>query len=348
MDKYSKTGYRTIVGLVGLTFLAACSKHELERSGSVGESLPVVQAREALAVGQDLPVKVVVTGLVRSSDRASVAAKVMGTIRSLPIDLGQRVKAGQLLVEIEAAEISAKVLQAQAQLKQAARDLEREESLLAKGASTSEIVKNLTDRVSLMEAMVEEAEVMLGYTKIRAPFDGAVSRLFGDVGSLSAPGVPLLELQGEGGFEIEAGVPESVVGVLEIGSEYLVTLPASERRYAAKLKEVAAGFDASSRTVLARFSLPGDAPVRAGQFARLVLYGQSRPAILVPETAVSKLGQMERVFVHHNGAAVLRLVKTGARDGGMVEVLSGLDAGERVVVSAEGELVDGQRLSVVR
>ena len=162
----------------------ACSQHESGAAEASQAQLPVVKASVVEAKGADLPVRIQVTGVVRASERAQLAPKVMGSIRSMPVDLGQVVKAGDLLVKIEAAEISAKVLQARTQLAQATRDLEREQSLLEKGASTSEMVKNLGDRVTIMKSMVDEAMAMLSYTEIRAPFDGTVSQLFADEGSL--------------------------------------------------------------------------------------------------------------------------------------------------------------------
>lgn len=336
------------VGALVLLGMGACSKRAVEAPVETPPALPAALVELAVAEGVELPGRVAITGVVRASERAVIAPKVMGTIRSIPVDLGQNVRAGDLLVRIEAAEISAKVLQAQAQLTQSKRDLERERSLLEKGASTSETVKNLTDRVTIADAMLQEAKAMLGYTELRAPFDGSVSRIYSDEGSLSAPGMPLLEVQGETGYEVEASIPESLAGRLELGAYYSVSLPASEGQLQAVLKEVSSGFDISSRTVTARFSLPGGVSARSGQFAKLVVLGPSKRVVTVPQSAVSRVGQMERVFVAHEGAAQLRLVKTGARLDGDIEVLGGLDAGERVVVGGESALREGQALIVKR
>lgn len=333
------------IGLAAFA-LSACSKHEPAAVEGKRVELPSVQVQVAEASGQELPVQIGVTGVVRAKDRASIAPKVMGAISGFPVTLGQSVRAGDLLVRIEAAEITAKVLQAEAQLKQASRDLERETTLLEKGASTSEIVKNLTDRENIMKAMLDEAYAMRGYMELRAPFDGVVARIFSDVGSLAAPGMPLLEIEGSNGFEIEAAVPESLVSGLKIGSSFPVSLPSSNGRFEAELTEVSSGFDAYTRTVTARFSLPSPTSARAGQFAKLTLSGDARPAILVPESAVSRLGQMQRVFVVSGGTAHLRLVKTGITRDGKIEIVSGLDGGEQVVVEAKSALVDGQAVSL--
>ncbi|EDY84989.1 auxiliary transport protein, MFP family, putative [Verrucomicrobiia bacterium DG1235] len=335
-----------VLALLAGIALSGCSRSDTGTETASRPALPAVEVKVEKAVGQELPALIHVTGVVRASERASIAPKVMGTISAFPVDLGQRVKSGDLLVKIEAAEISAKVLQAEAQLKQASRDLAREESLLEKGASTSEIVKNLADRVTIMTAMVDEARVMLGYTEIRAPFDGRVARKFSEVGSLSAPGMPLLELEGDGDFEIEAGVPESLIAGLEVGAAFPVQLPSSKGSFEATLKEVSSAFDSISRTVTARFAIPAAVEARAGQYARLTLSGEFRPAVLAPVESVSKYGQMERVFVVEGGIAKLRLVKTGAARDGNVEIVSGLTAGETVVLDPPVSLRDGQPLKL--
>jgi hypothetical protein len=131
-----------------------------------------------------------ITGTIRPVQRARLAAKLMGAIEELPVGLGQKVRAGDLLVKISAGEITARVAQAQAQLNVARRDLERERDLLTKGASTADLVRGLEDRFAMTQAMMREAEVMLTYATIRAPFDGLIARKPANLGDLAAPGLP--------------------------------------------------------------------------------------------------------------------------------------------------------------
>lgn len=341
-----RLNFLIVIG-VGLV-LTSCSKHEATPSSKGRVELPVVKATVSPVVAENLPTQVEVTGAVRAVDRASIAPKVMGSISSFPVKLSQRVEKGELLVKIDAAEIGAKVSQAQTQLSQAKRDLLREQSLLEKDASTSEMVKNLKDRVDLSEAMVTEALAMLSYTEIRAPFAGSISRIYADEGSLASPGIPLLELEGNTGFEIEAAVPESLMVGQKIGARFQASLPPSASSFEVVVTEVSPGSDNQSRSVTVRYALPSEVEARVGQFARITLEAANRSKILVSGQAVSKLGQMERVFVAENGRASLRLVKTGAISGQLVEIVSGLDADERVVVEATQPLLDGQPLEVTR
>ncbi len=328
--------------------MVSCAKHETNHNSHRGEELPRIKA-SVIQVAEELsPNQVEISGVVRAKTRASIAPKVMGSISNFPIKLGQAVKKDDLLVEINAPEIREKVSQAQTQLRQAQRDLTREQSLFIKEASTAETVRNLEDRVSMMESMVTEAEAMLAYTEIRAPFDGSVSRIYADKGSLAAPGMPLLELDGNSGLEIEAGVPESLItGPIE-GGQFQAFLPSINSTFEATAVEVSSASDDQSRSVKVRFSIPSHVRARPGQFARIQLEGSKRSKIMVPVAAISKLGQMERVFVAVEDQALLRLVKTGAREGQQVEVLTGLDTGEWIVVDSTEALTDGQPLEVTQ
>lgn len=336
-----------LVPLAGLVLAAGCSRHEAAAPAAAAP-LPTATVRLAAVEAETTAVLTEVSGSVRAVQRATLSAKVMGTIESLPVALGQRVEAGAPLVVIAAAEIRQRVAQAGAQLNQARRDLERERDLLARGASTAEMVRGLEDRFTMTEAMVREAEVMLGYTTVRAPFAGRVSRKIASEGDMAAPGMPLVELEGEGAFQVEAGIPDSLASGLAADAVVRVEVPAAQVRFSAPISELAAATDPGARSVTARINLPadvaGNGALRTGLFARLQVPGAPARALRVPAGAVSLVGQMERVFVANNGRAELRLVKTGATRDGRVEVLSGLSAGERVVVAPPAGLREGQPL----
>ncbi len=334
---------------LSLALFAGCAKHS-ESAAVAAADLPPARVRVAAVQMEDTPMFIEVTGTVRPAKHAVIAAKVMGAIEEMPFALGQRVKAGDLLVKISAGEISARVLQAKSQLNQVQRDLQRERDLLAKGASTSDMVKGLEDRFAMTQAMVAEAEVMIGYAAVRAPFDGVVARKMADIGDLAAPGMPLMEIEGTDDFQVEAGIPDSLAAGLAVGAPLEVDVPVAGTHFTGSLVELSSSADASTRTVTAKISVPAGNVVRSGLFARVQVPGLSVRALFAPVGAVSKLGQMERVFVVGSGGAVLRLVKTGAVRGSAgqqnVEILSGLSNSERVVLNPPAGLREGQHLEV--
>lgn len=291
------------------------------------------------------PRTIEVPGTVRPVDRATLAAKVMGTVDSVAITLGQRVRRGDVLLRISAAEIDARVTQAEARLEQVTRDFEREKGLLAEGASTEASVRSLESERRAAEAGVAEARTMLSYTQITAPFDGVISARPVNEGDLATPGVRLVEIEGTGRLRVETEVPESL-GTIAPGTPVRVTAAGIE--IAGTLAEISAAADAQSRTVFAKIDLPADAKVRSGQFARASFPAGQGEVLVVPAAAISPFGQMERVFVMEDGHAALRLVRTGARHGELIEVLAGLDAGEVVVSPVPTGLRDGQAVEVRR
>jgi RND family efflux transporter MFP subunit len=265
----------------------------------------------------------------------------------MPFTLGQRVKRGDTLVTISAGEINARVTQAESQYNQASRDLARERDLLPKGASTATMVKDLEDRCAGAEAMLREAKVMLSYATLQAPFDGVIARKFVNVGDLASPGLPLLEIEGASGFEVEAGVPDSLAGNLRAGMLLAVQSPTEGIVFSGKISEISPAADANAHTVAVKITVPDSATVRSGQFVRIQIPGSPIRALLAPWAAVTTLGQIERVFVaSSDNRAVLRLVKTGARRGSQVEILSGLDDGDRVILTQSAALYEGQMLEI--
>lgn len=329
--------------LLALALLAGCSKPGTEAAAT--PTLPTARVSVAPVATLEAPVLVEVTGTIRPAQRATLAAKVMGAISELPVALGQRVAAGDLLLKISAAEISARVTQARSQFNVAQRDLERERDLLAKGASTPDMVRGLEDRFSGAEAMVHEAETMLSYTELRAPFAGTITRKFVHAGDLAGPGQPLLEIEGGSDLQIETGIPDSLAGNVKVGDDLLVQSETGVS-FHGRVIEFSSASDPSVRTVTAKLALAADAPVRSGQYARVHLPSSTMHALLVPRSAVTAAGQLERVFVANHNRAELRLVKTGAEHEGNIEILSGLNAGESVIVRAPAGLREGQPLEI--
>ncbi|MCL2458297.1 MAG: efflux RND transporter periplasmic adaptor subunit [Desulfobulbus sp.] len=310
-----------------------------------GEPAQSVEVTVARVCRQALPASIEVTGTVQAAERAAIAAKITGVITDIPVVLGSAVKAGDLLVTVSAGEITARLSQAEALLAQARRNLEREQSLQTKHASTPETVKSMADQFAVAQAGYREAKTMLGYTTITAPFDGVVTRKNAQAGDLATPGTVLLQVESLRTLQVRSAVPESLVLGIRPGDALTVRVEAAGVTVRATVSEVAPAADPKSRTALVILNLPPDPALRPGQFARLLVTGANARTLLVPESAVAPSGQMDRVFVvTDDNRASLRLVRTGMRRDGMVEILSGLDGGETVATGNNRLLVDGQPL----
>ena len=347
--------------MAGLVALAGCKGgHE----NKPAPKLPVAQVSMQEVMTKNVRSQIEVVGTVQATQHATIAPRISGQIIEIPVLLGSQVQKGALLVRINAGEISARLLQAQAQLEQVRRNLAREEKLQKQEASTRETVKSLQDQARIAETAQEEAQTMLEYTTITAPFTGIVTRKIASVGDLASPGVALLELENEKVLQVVAQVPEGLILKVRKGDVLPISIPAAELTLSGEVAEVAPAADPSSRTASVKINIAAGTDIRPGQFARVMLTGSEEKFLTISDKAVLSFGQMERVFLIEDAdqggpsvvktkegagatsVARLRLVRTGAHYDGQVEILAGLAPGDRVVVSGGEKLQDGQPLDV--
>ena len=282
-------------------------------------------------------------GTVHPADQAVIAAKLMATVEQADFTIGQSVEEGDVLVTLAADEIDAQVEQAKAALARIERNLERERALLAQNATTAETVRTLEDEGRLARARLTEALTMQGYKSIRAPFDGRITAKEIRRGDLARPGMPLLTLEGIGSLKVHVQVPDSL-SMVEYGAG--IPVESDGVRVQATLAEWSPAADPESRTRLAKLDLPAEARVRSGQYVRVYWPAETTTYLWIPAAALSKMGQLERVFVVEDGQAQLRLVKTGIHEADRIQILAGLEAGETVILSPGNQLRDGQAVEV--
>ncbi|MGE4181211.1 MAG: efflux RND transporter periplasmic adaptor subunit [Limisphaerales bacterium] len=306
--------------------------------------LPAVQVGTAVARAGSNRAFEEVTGTVRSRTRAAIESKVSGRIDRMHAFPGLEVEAGDVLVELDVREIRAQLEQARTVALQAERDFERLERLFRQEAITRAEFEGVEARRGVARASVVEAEAMLGYARIAAPFRGVVTRRMADVGDLAVPGRPLLEIEDPRALRFEADVPATLSRWVRLGQELGIRLDAGSGSVTGKVSEIEPSADPLTRTFRVRLDLPPDSGARGGWFGRMALPIDESRVITVPAAAVSTRGQMELVRVVADGRARLRIVRTGKRLGNDLEVLAGLDAGETVIADARAVVRDGQRV----
>jgi membrane fusion protein (multidrug efflux system) len=329
---------------VGISLALAGCGHKTERAAV--PPLPTAAVRVQTVESKKRVATEEVVGTVRAKLRSVIEPKVSGRIEQMLVVPGQPVKAGEVLAVIDAREVQARYDQAMALRQQAEADLKRLSSLLEQKILSQAEFDNAQAKARVAIAGVTEAETMLDYTKVTAPFAGVITRKHADVGDLAAPGKPLLDMEDSRALRLEADVPEAVVGKLTLGDKLPVHIAALETELEGVISEIAPAADPGSRTFLVKLDLPPQPGLRAGQFGRVAMPVGETAALRVPASAVVQRGQMEMVFVVGDGKAQLRLVKTGKRIGAEVELVSGVSAGEKVVVADAAGLMDGQPLEV--
>ena len=337
---------KTLSGLILATLLvSAC--HKPGEAGSPAQALPAVAVRVSPATLETRQATEEVVGTVRSKQRAVIEAKVSGRLLQYLAVPGQLVKSGELLAELDVQEIRAKREQARAVLDQAQRDLARQQQLIASKATSQQELDAASARVKVAEAGLNEAETMLGYARVTAPFDAVITRKLAELGDLAMPGKPLMEIESPAKLRFETDLPESLLDRVQPGAVLPVTIPSLPKPLAATVAEISPVADALSRTFLVKLDLPEAAGLRPGQFGRVAVPVAAAPILLVPRQAVLRRGQMEAVFVVRDQRAILRLVKSGKRVDDRLEILSGLEPGDPVVTGDASRLSDGQSVTAL-
>ena len=204
----------------------------------------------------------------------------------------------------------------------------------------------LDSRLAQADQDIRAAKIMRDYTRIAAPFAGVVTARSVEPGNLAAPGAPLLTIEREGAYRLEASVDESKIPFVKAGQVVEVSLEALDRKLTARVAEIVPAVDAASRAYTVKIDLPAQANLRSGMFGRASFPMGARPVLAVPAAAVVVRGQLQSVFVIEDGCARNRLITTGRRGDSVLEVLSGLTENEMVVSPVAPALADGVRVEV--
>ena len=333
----------TSIALAAASLLAGCKP---EKPAVAESPLPVAQVRAALAQAGAHRATEEVIGTVRPKLSATVEAKVSGRIEQMRAVPGRPVKAGDLLAQLDVREVQARVDQAKATLQQADRDLGRFKTLLEQKTVTQSEFDAVEARQRIARASLTEAETLLDHARVVAPFDGVITRKLADVGDLAAPGKPLCEIEKPGEWRLEADVPEALIDRVQVAARMPVQVASLTNAIEGAVSEIAPASDPVSRTFLVKLDLPTMPGLRAGQFGRVAVPVGESSVLRVPASAVIQRGQLEIAFVMAGPRAQLRLVKTGKRFGSDLEIVSGIAAGETVIVEGVARLRDGQPVEV--
>ncbi|MBI2425228.1 MAG: efflux RND transporter periplasmic adaptor subunit [Candidatus Hydrogenedentes bacterium] len=198
-------------------------------------------------------------------------------------------------------------------------------------------------RIGQAEAEVRNAQTMLSFAQVTAPFAGIITSKSVEVGDLAAPGAPLLTLEDPQMYRLEVQVDEEQIQKIAPGATVSVMLDAmSEVPMTGAVSEIVPASDAASRSIVVKIDLPTEATVRSGMFGRARFELGARQTLVVPQAAVFQRGQLLGVYVVGEGdIARLRLITRGKTYDAGVEVLSGLDPGERIVSDQVDQVADG-------
>lgn len=321
--------------------LAGCgAKHE--NAQDAASNLPSASVQVQTVESRPHTSTETVVGTIQARLHATLEAKVSGHIEKMPVELGQRVKAGELVALLGSSDLRARLDQAEASREQANRNWSRISALFHQQAATRAEYDDAQAQKRVADAAVAEAEAMLAYAKVVAPFDGVVTKKWADVGDLASPGKPLVDIEDPSQLRLQADVPDVIAAHVHEGAQLGVRVDALNEEITGVVAEISPAADPVTHTFRVKVDLSATPGLMSGQFARLEVPVGESDALLAPDSAVVERGQLEILFVVADGHAQLRLVKTGRHIGDQVEILSGLDAGDVVVIHGASQLTDGQ------
>lgn len=203
-------------------------------------------------------------------------------------------------------------------------------------------------RIEQAKADVSNARVYAGYARLTSPIDGIVVAKQANVGSMAAPGAPLLSIENDSHYQVEISVEESQLGRIHLHDQARVEIEAlGKQEITCPVEEIVPASDPGSRSYIVKVGLPNIAgsQMRSGLYGKAQFISGQRQVLAIPQTAITQRGQLVSVFVvDQSGIARLRLIKTGKVFDERVEVLSGLNAGEQIVVSSDASIQDGTRV----
>lgn len=386
-----------LITLVGLA--AACGgKHEAVEEKPVTVTGVPVEAVKASSIEDSYEA----VGAVQARNSTVISSKVVGTITSMRVREGDRVRAGQVLIEVENRDARAQVDKAQAGLREAQTstdELDRNIRAAEAGKAAAEANRRLAQstlkryqglrerksisdqefdevqakaqvadaevdradkmlqvleaRRKMVEARIDQAkadvsgaQVYAGYARITSPIDGVVTAKNAEVGTLAAPGAPLLTIENASSFRLEAAVEESRIREIKLNAPAKTVIDAlGAEELPGRVVEIVPAANANSRTYTVKIDLPNRPGMRSGMFGKARFAGGQREAILIPAAAVVQRGQLTGVYaLDAKGVARLRLITLGKKFGDRIETLSGVTQGDRIV--ADGAKIEREGVVV--
>jgi RND family efflux transporter MFP subunit len=338
-------------------------------------STETVRNVSVLAVKEDnIPDVRESVGTVRAAQTSDLASQMMGNIVEIRVHEGDRVYRGQVLAVIDDSKPRAAVDQANAAELATRQQLVAADSDLALAQSTLKRCQYLYEQkvVSQQEfdevnaryqatlarrdiaqagqvqarAVLSQARTSLDYTRIRAPFNGIVTHKKADSGTLASPGMPIFTVEDMGHYRLEVAVNESDLWCARAGGYVSVAIEAlGNAELKGKVVQIVPAADPASRAFLVKVELPPDTRLRSGLFGRAQFSRGEQQALLIPRSAVVQRGQLQGVFVlDQNKVANLRYVSLGKSSESEIQVLSGLQGGERFVANPGERDLNSKRI----
>lgn len=306
------------------------------------------------------------SGKIEASNNANLSTRMMGFVNKIYVNVGDKVKKGQLLISINNSDLQAKLAQVNATITQAKagfsvaeKDYNRFKNLFEDNSASQKEMDDITSNYEMAKARLEAAQQMknevnaqFAYANIRAPFKGVITQKLIKEGDMANPGIPLLSIENPSNFEVITSVNENEIQQIKKDTPVSITIKSSGEILQGKVSVISQSAQHTGGQYQVKINLSeAKVNIMSGMYVSVEFpvekTNTSIDKVLVSTGALIYNGQLSGVYtVSENNTALLRWLRLGKTYGDQVEVLSGLSADETYILSSEGKLYNGAPISI--
>ncbi|MEO7014669.1 MAG: efflux RND transporter periplasmic adaptor subunit [Dokdonella sp.] len=330
---------------LSLIGLAACSSQEPTGKPAAIPAIPVTTTVIEPSSWVDT---IEAVGTTKARESVTLTAKITETVRKVNFSDGQRVDAGDVMIEMTSGQQVAALAEAQATFKDAERLMKRNDDLVRQGTVSKQVADTARATHDSSQARVALLRAQLSDRVVTAPFSGVLGLRQVSVGALVTPGTVITTLDDIDTIKLDFSLAERYLARLQPGLELTATSVAYPgRKFVGRITSFDSRVDPITRAILARAELPNaDHAMRAGMLMTVNVLQAGREVLALPEIAIEQVGSGSFVYRVKPDMKVERVeVELGARQDGKVEVTRGIDAGTRIVVDGMVKLRDGSTIT---
>ncbi|MDP3295595.1 MAG: efflux RND transporter periplasmic adaptor subunit [Nevskia sp.] len=348
---------RALLAVSAALLLAACSRDPKPVAAPAAQHFDVATE---VVLRRELPAVYTSTGSVVSDERVDITSRIAAYVRSIEVREGERIQRGQRLATLDSKDVDASIRaalanrdQSAALKKDAEKDLETSESLFAGGVVTTTHVRKTrlqlqaaTESLAAAEAVLARGQAERQYTSILSPVAGVVVARQGRVGTVAAPGVPLLTVESDTALLFATQVAERRVAGVHVGDPVTISIDALAQTLTGEVIRVVSSGSAVTRGFEVKIAIPATPGLTPGMFGRSEFQTGQRPEIAIPPAALVDRGGLSGVYVvDADDRLHFRWLRTGHQVGDAQVVLAGLDEGERIVSAPTSRMREGDRIT---
>lgn len=345
--RQSKVAIYLVVAL-GFIFHSCSEGDEKKAPQNAGGAMESGLSVEGMIVQTEkVDDKIFATGTLLPNEEVELRPEISGRVVNIYFEEGSQVKAGQLLVKIDASELEAQLKKLKVQEKLAQSEESRQSQLLKIEAVSQEEYDIALNQLNTLEAEIDLIETQIAKTRIYSPFSGIIGLRYISQGGYVSPSSLIASMQQIDPIKVEFSVPERYIGEVKEGTSVSFGVSGSDDIFKAKVYAVDSKIDINTRTVKVRArSTNSNRVLKPGAFARVEITLKTYDdAILVPAEAIVTQLEGQSVYVSEDGKAKAQKIKTGIRTERVVQILEGLSPKDTVVLTGLMSIQEGAKLN---